>query len=66
VSLPPQNSDDRHIGIIGDSKQENTETGRPLEREVYSKFCENPSIDSQVIERRKKTCDVTSVSILIK
>lgn len=41
MSLSPQNSDDCHIGIISDSKQESTETRRPLEHVVHSKFREN-------------------------
>jgi hypothetical protein len=51
MSLSPQNSDYSHIGIIGDSKHESTEKGRLLEHDVHSKFRENTSVDSQVIER---------------
>jgi hypothetical protein len=43
---PPQNSDDRHIGIIGETTQKIIATGKHLVHDVPSKFRENPSTHS--------------------
>jgi hypothetical protein len=51
---PPPNSDDRHVGIIGDSTEKITATGKHLVHDVPSKFRENPSIYSQAIEQGNK------------